>query len=103
VPGDRLAQGARIGARDVHGVANAGASDIDQHAALLRRRPGHGHRVADAIGPLRADVDPPDYAVREDNPATLIGAGGVGADVDRPRYDELAARTSGRKNQFGVG
>ena len=39
VLGDRIAQRARIGERDVHGVAigqNAGASDIDQHAALLR-------------------------------------------------------------------
>lgn len=83
------------GACDVHGVAigqNAGASDIDQHAALLRRRPGHGHRVADAIGPLRAGIDPPGHAVREDEAWTLRGAGRVGVDVDQPRHDERAAR-----------
>ena len=57
-----------IGAVEVHRVAvgqDAGAPDVDQHAAGLRRRLGDGNRVVDVIRALRSRVDESGHAVRE--------------------------------------
>ncbi len=63
---DRVARRIDIRALQVHRVAfgqDAGAPDVDQHAALLRRRSRDGNRVADVIGALRSRIDPPGHAV----------------------------------------
>ena len=79
---NRVLRRADIGAVDVHRVAfgqDAGAPDVDQHAALLRRRLRDGNRVADVIRPLRSRVDQPGHAVREAQPRTLrFGRRGCG-------------------------
>ncbi len=57
---DRLARGADVGAVEVHRVAfrqNAGAPDVDQNAARLRRRFGDRNGFADAIRALRSRID----------------------------------------------
>ena len=77
---DGVARRADIGAAEVHGVAvgqDAGAPDVDQHAARLRRRPGDGRRLLDAIGALRSRIDEPGDAVREAERRAVLDAGGV--------------------------
>ena len=89
---NRVLRRADVGPRNVHRVAfgqDAGATDVDQHAAPLRRRLRDGNRVADVIGPLRSRVDPPGHAIRKAQPRTLCGSSGVRVDVDQPGTTSL--------------
>ena len=92
---DGVARRADVGAADVHGVAvgqDAGAPDVDQHAAGLRRRSGDGNRFVDAIGSLRSGIDESGDPVREAERGAVLDAGGVAMDVEQTRDDDLAAR-----------
>jgi len=80
VLGDGVVRRTDVGALEVHRVAfgqDAGASDVDQHAALLRRRSRDANRLADAIGPLRSRIDPPSYTVLQHEAGSLGGARGM--------------------------
>ena len=62
------------------------------NAALLRRRARNLDPYVDAVGAVRAGVDPARHAVGEHHARPLERARRVRVDVDEPRHDELAAR-----------
>ena len=94
MPLDCGARGADVGECEILGVAvgqDAGAADVDQHAARLRRRPRDRDDGVDAVGARRARVDPARDAVAQQHAGTFQVAARMRVDVDQARHDELAA------------
>ncbi|MSV27171.1 MAG: hypothetical protein EXQ52_00245 [Bryobacterales bacterium] len=104
---NRISYRADIGAVDIHGVAfgqDAGTTDIDQAAALLRRRLCDRDHVGDVIGALRSRIDPARHAVLQNHPRAPAFTAAMGVDVNETRGDDLAARIDGfRRSRRDVG
>ncbi len=70
---------------------NARTRDVDQEAAQVRPRLRVGGPLVDAVRSERACIDVAGYAVQEAERRTLLGAGGVGMNVEEARRHDLAA------------
>jgi hypothetical protein len=90
-----------LGQRDVSSVDvvqltagsdDAGARDVDQAAANLRRAPGNRGDRIHIVRSARAGIDPAGHAVLQAHRRALLAAAGVGVDVDQAGGDDLAAR-----------
>ena len=71
---------------------DAGARDVHQGAADLRRCPRDGGDLIDVVGAARAGIDPAGHAVLQEQRRPFLAAAGMGVDVDQARGDDLAAR-----------
>jgi hypothetical protein len=92
---DRSLRQGHVGGVDVVQLAarsDAGARNIHQGAADLRRSPRDGGDLIDVVGAARAGIDPAGYAVLQGQLRPFLATAGMGVDVDQARGDDLAAR-----------
>ena len=95
IAGDGCLRQRHIGRVDVvqlaSGSDNAGARDVDQAAANLRRASRNRGHCIDIVRSARAGIDPAGHAVLQAHRRALLAAAGMGMDVDQARGDDLAA------------
>ena len=93
---DRPLRQGHVGGVDVVQLAagsdNAGARDIHQRAADLRRSSRHRGDLIDVVGAARAGIDPAGHAVLQEQLRPFLAAAGMGVNVDQARRNDLAAR-----------
>jgi hypothetical protein len=75
---------------------DAGARDIDEAAADLRRAPRNRRHRVDVVCAAGAGVDPAGHPVLKAHRRAFLAAAGVGVDVDQACSHEFTARIDGR-------
>ena len=72
--------------------SHAGARDVDQAAADLRRAARDGGDCVHVVRAARAGIDPACHAVLQAHRRAFLAAAGMGVDVDQAGRHDLAAR-----------